>query len=67
MNTNPRESIGVQSESAILVGVRTRRSRMDFEDPLAELGALAETAGAQVVGQLMQNRDAPNGRTYLGK
>jgi GTP-binding protein HflX len=67
MNTNPRESIGVQAEAAVLVGVRTRGSRMDFEDPLAELGALAETAGAQVVGQLMQNRDAPNGRTYLGK
>ena len=67
MNTNPRESIGVQAETAILVGVRVRGSRMDFEDPLGELAALAETAGARVVGQLMQNRDAPTGRTYLGK
>ena len=67
MNTNPRESIGVQTEAAVLVGVRVRGSRMDFADPLGELAALAETAGARVVGQLMQNRDAPTGRTFLGK
>jgi GTP-binding protein HflX len=40
---------------------------MDFHDPLGELRSLAETAGARVVGELMQNRDAPAGRTYLGK
>lgn len=40
---------------------------MDFEDPLGELRDLAETAGARVVGELLQNREAPNGRTYLGK
>jgi GTP-binding protein HflX len=67
MNTNPREGIAVEAEAAILVGVRTRGSRMDFEEPLAELRALAETAGARVVGELMQNREAPSGRTYLGK
>ena len=67
MNTNPRESIGVQAETAILVGVRVRGSRMDYENPLGELAALAETAGARVVGELMQNREAPTGRTYLGK
>jgi GTPase len=67
MNTNPREGIGVQTEAAILVGVRLPGSRMDFHHPLGELRALAETAGALVVGELMQNRDAPAGRTYLGK
>jgi GTPase len=67
MNTNPREGIGVQTEAAILVGVRLPGSRMDYHDPLGELRALAETAGARVVGELMQNRDAPAGRTYLGK
>ena len=67
MNTNPREGIAVQTEPAILVGVRLPGSRMDFHDPLGELRALAETAGARVVGELMQNRDAPAGRTYLGK
>jgi len=67
MNTNHREGIGVQTEAAILVGVRLPGSRMDFHDPLGELRALAQTAGASVVGELMQNRDAPSGRTYIGK
>jgi GTP-binding protein HflX len=71
MNTNPREGssdgLGVQAERAILVGVRVRGSRMDHLDPLGELRALAETAGAVPVGELMQNREAPTGRTYLGK
>jgi GTP-binding protein HflX len=67
MNTNPREGIAVTTEPAIVVGVRLPGSRMDFHDPLGELRALAETAGARVVGELMQNRVAPAGRTYLGK
>jgi GTP-binding protein HflX len=67
MNVNPREGIEVQLEPAILVGVRLPGSRMDHRDPLGELRSLAETAGAKVVGELMQNRDAPSGRTYLGK
>jgi GTPase len=71
MNTNPREGssdgLGVQAERAVLVGVRVRGSRMDHIDPLGELRALAETAGAVPAGELMQNREAPKGRTYLGK
>ncbi|MFZ9881456.1 MAG: GTPase HflX [Phycisphaerales bacterium] len=67
MNVSAREGVEVQREAAILVGVRMRGSRMDHEDPLGELRSLAETAGARVVGELMQNREAPNGRTYLGK
>lgn len=67
MNTNPREGIAVTTEAAIVVGVRLPGSRMDFHDPLGELRALAETAGARVVGELMQNRGAPAGRTFLGK
>ncbi|MFM7051887.1 MAG: GTPase HflX [Planctomycetota bacterium] len=67
MNTTAREGVAVGREPAVLVGVRVRGSRMDFEDPLGELRSLAETAGARVVGELMQNREAPNGRTYLGK
>jgi GTP-binding protein HflX len=67
MKIDPRDAAAVSAEPAILVGVRTRGSRMDFEDPLGELRDLAETAGARVVGELLQNREAPNGRTYLGK
>jgi GTP-binding protein HflX len=64
---DPREAANVTAERAVLVGVRTRGSRMDFVDPLGELRSLAETAGATVVGELLQNREAPTGRTYLGK
>ncbi|MCE2882306.1 MAG: GTPase HflX [Planctomycetaceae bacterium] len=67
MNGSAREGVAVQLEAAVLVGVRVRGSRMDYEDPLGELRSLAETAGARVVGELMQNREAPSGRTYLGK
>ncbi len=67
MNIDPRESNSVQAEPAVLVGVRVRGSKMDYLNPLGELRALAETAGARVVGELLQNRVTPRGRTYLGK
>ena len=67
MKIDPRESNSVQAEPAVLVGVRVRGSKMDHLDPLGELRALAETAGAKVVGELLQNRVTPRGRTYLGK
>jgi GTP-binding protein HflX len=56
----------VVSESALLVGVVLPDSP-PLEDPLAELAGLAETAGAQVVGQLLQRRERPDVATYLGK
>ncbi|MGE0609492.1 MAG: GTPase HflX [Pirellulales bacterium] len=37
------------------------------EDPLEELEGLAKTAGARVVGQLLQRRESPDKTTYLGK
>lgn len=67
MKIDPRDSAAVHAEPAVLVGVRVRGSRMDFQDPLGELRALAETAGGRVVGELLQNRDVPRGRTFLGK
>jgi GTPase len=56
----------VVRESAILVGVLLP-NRLASDDPLDELTGLAETAGAQVVGQLTQRREAPDVTTYLGK
>ena len=50
-------------EPAILVGV----IRHGDEDALDELGALADTAGAEVVGRLVQGRDAPDPATFLGR
>ena len=56
----------VASESAVLAGVILPEYRI-FSEPLAELEGLAETAGARVVAQLIQRRDVPDNRTYLGR
>jgi GTP-binding protein HflX len=56
----------VASEATVLVGVLLP-NRRDFEAPLEELEGLAQAAGAQVVGQLTQRREAPDKTTYLGK
>ncbi|MFA5890973.1 MAG: GTPase HflX [Actinomycetota bacterium] len=37
------------------------------EESLAELARLAETAGAAIVGTLVQRRDRPDSATFLGK
>lgn len=57
---------GVQSESAVLVGVELP-DRQAGRDNLDELAGLVETAGAEVVGRLTQKRVAPDQTTYLGK
>lgn len=71
MNINPREEMNLRAESAVLVAVRLPQGRAtapsDHEDPLAELRALAESAGVRTVGELIQNREKPRGKTYLGK
>jgi GTP-binding protein HflX len=50
-------------EEAVLVGV----DRHGDEAALDELAALADTAGAEVVGRLVQRRDGPDPSTFLGK
>jgi GTP-binding protein HflX len=57
---------GVQSESAILVGVELPDHQAG-RDNLDELAGLVETAGAEVVGRLTQKRQVPDQTTYLGK
>jgi GTP-binding protein HflX len=56
-------------ERAYLVAVEaTNRDTMwSAEDSLNELGALASTAGATVVGTLIQRLSHPDGSTYVGK
>lgn len=53
-------------ERALLVGVDLGRGAWSLDDSLAELGRLAETDGAVVVGTLSQRLDAPNPRTFIG-
>ena len=53
-------------ERVVLVGVWTEGSAADNQASLAELAALAETAGSQVLEGLIQRRDKPDPSTYIG-
>src|SRR6478752_4833339 len=53
-------------ERVVLVGVWTEGSAADAKASLAELGALAETAGSEVLEGLIQRRDKPDASTYIG-
>ncbi len=61
-----RTSIKVQSERAVLAAVRLPGDQYDERDPFAELTALAQQAGAVVVGTLEQRRQKPESGTYIG-
>jgi GTP-binding protein HflX len=67
MSQMAREQLKVAAERTVLVHVRLPGEYVDESDPFGELAALAETAGAIVVGRLQQKRDKPSGKTYLGK
>ena len=64
--TELKRTGGVARENAILVGVALP-DRHDAGEPLDELAGLAVTAGANVVGQVVQRREVPDKTTYLGK
>ena len=53
-------------ERVVLVGVWTEGSAADADASLAELAALAETAGSEVLDGLIQRRDKPDPSTYIG-
>lgn len=53
-------------ERVVLVGVWTDGSAADAEASLAELAALAETAGSEVLEGVVQRRDKPDASTYIG-
>lgn len=58
-----------QPERAYLVAVEQDESESlwSVEDSLSELGTLARTAGAQVVGSMIQRLRHPDVATYIGK
>jgi len=62
-----RETLQVAAERAVLVAVHLPDDWVDPDDPFQELRSLTQTAGADVVGELIQKRQKPDGRTYLGK
>ncbi|TDE14004.1 GTPase HflX [Jiangella asiatica] len=53
-------------ERVVLVGVWPGGSFVDAENSLAELAALAETAGSQVLEGLVQRRLKPDPATFIG-
>jgi GTP-binding protein HflX len=57
----------VHLEKAILVSVALPERPWNGADPLDELRGLAETAGARIVGELMQKRQDVVPGTYIGK
>src|SRR5688572_30350194 len=53
-------------ERVVLVGVWTEGTVADADRSLAELAALAETAGSVVLEAVTQRRDKPDAGTYVG-
>ena len=53
-------------ERVVLVGVWTDGSAADADASLAELAALAETAGSEVLKGMVQRRSKPDASTYIG-
>jgi len=55
-------------EVAILVGVELSNNKLiPLEESMAELERLADTAGAKVVGSIIQNREKPDMKFFIGK
>ncbi len=55
----------IEQERAVLVSVDT--GEFDVDSSLKELTELAKTAGADVICEMTQKREAPEAGTYLGK
>ena len=53
---------------AILVGVKLKKDMThEMEDSLAELEQLADTAGMNVIGEIVQTRESPNPTFFVGR
>lgn len=61
-----RDQLRVKNQKAILAGVFTKDNRDNSEHPLDELRGLVESAGVEVVGELIQYRDTPQPATLMG-
>ncbi len=62
-----REQLQVRKERAVLVGVNLRQRGGVTTNNLAELTALAETAGAVIVDRFLQKLRRITPATYIGK
>jgi len=66
MEQGQREQLSVAREKAVLVACILPDITADPHDPLAELRALVDTAGAVVVDQIIQNRNKVEPATFIG-
>jgi len=56
-----------EEKIAVIVGVELSRSKtIPLEESMAELKRLCATADIEVVGEISQKRDRPDGRYYIG-
>ena len=62
-----REELKVHARRVVLVAVLDPRQSLTREEALEELRGLVQTVGANVVGELTQNRGTPDPGTYIGK
>ncbi len=66
-NSSPkREQLRVESKRGILAAVVAPETPLPRDRVLEELRGLAETAGVEVVGELVQYRETPHPSTCLG-
>jgi len=61
-----RTDLSVVRERAILFGIRSPKGNGRFDCDLEELERLAETAGAKVVGKVVQRTDRLNSTYFIG-
>ncbi|HEV7132419.1 MAG TPA: GTPase HflX [Gaiellaceae bacterium] len=61
----PDPSPGLEPERGFVLAVLAQG--VDPEEEIAELEELARTAGVEPVGRMMQHRQQPDPRTYVGK
>lgn len=57
----------LQLERVVLVSVWTLGSQVDADNAMAELRRLAETAGCQVLDEVVQKRSKPDPATFIGQ
>jgi len=67
MEDQQRNDLSVQTERALLVAVILPGSKNDPRDPAGELRSLVQTAGAQVVDEMVAKRSRPHPGMYVGK
>jgi GTPase len=66
LSLDPRTELSVRAEKAVLVAVLLPGSAADPRDPLGELASLTQTAGAEVVARVVQNRTTVDPATFIG-